>query len=485
MDMLYSYSICGDAESKCCDWSSHMPESKVIKMTHRHTPNSRFDLVQYSEQHPRLIEGYFDGFCVDTQVGIRILPASLLHIATNDKILVRECSTCVSALVEKDLFEIPDGKALYWCELDDSDGAVLTGDCWEIGTMYKSGHLQPRIQMTLDIYKNTRICPYEHSLATRICADEKAHLCNYLERFVDHSCKGHKRYSQVVVSLYVMSCFYAHDPEISGFMERVEEMFRLYESTSVNAYCDMLNSGASSNESPSLWFLKISRDVLTEEELRECDAISAKFWGWKKTEFKKQRKKIVDSMDGKEDGGGDEDDDDDDNAADEKVGASPFTQTEFKTALLRALFTEEYLSILEDRGFDSARVFDVCKLATNKLPPIKKLEHAHLAGRNMVMFDYDTAEMKSSPVFKALDKEQSATRGRAAKLKTNRSATQIPYTKVFFLESPSLMQLPGYVLNAMHQPMTRFYDFHLRESEKPLVKEKKKRKKKKEGGAGD
>lgn len=454
--MLHTYSITGEGEG-CYDWTqsdSAKSYSARIQLTHRASP-SIIKLVKYQETEPRLIDKYFDESCVNTPVGIREVDASLLNM-TLKSVLARECATCVSALVEADIFQIPDDKTVYWCEVEETSPGVFEGDCWEYATSYVSCHLQPRIRFALDIYKDTRECPYEHPLATKICADEKRHLRAYLEQFIDPACTKTKRYSQVVVALYVMSCYYAHDYEITEIMERVEDILRNYESTSVSTFLDMLSSGAQTNAAPSLWFLKIARDNMTAEDLTACETLAEKFWGWKRAEYKKQRKKIT-----KE-----EIDEDDEVKAE---GDSTFTPTQFKSALIRALFDEEYLSILEQREFCSDKILAVCRDAVKELPDLAKLPDDPTAGRSVPLLEYDFATARASTVFNALDSSQDRVRSKSVKLKTNRASTHIPYTKIFFLESPCVMKLPGNVLNGMHNPMTRFLDFHVKKQKKVKI----------------
>jgi hypothetical protein len=471
--MFHSYSVTGTTECKCYDWSEKIGHAKQIKLTCKASKDMTIKLVQYSEKSPRLIEGYFDGYCMDTQVGFRELPAKLVHVNTDEDILVRECSTCVSALVEKDLFNVPDGMTVYWCELLDEgqpEGAgSLVGNCWEICTSFVSGHLQPRIQMAMDIYKNTRVCPFEHQLATRICADEKSHFCSYVEPYVDHSCAGHKRYSQVAVALYVMSCFYAHDYDISDLIDGMENTFCLYESTNVNAFYEMTSAGAGSNDSPWLRFLKIARDLLTSEELKQCEDVAARYWRWKRMENKRHRDKIVKRANSEEE------EEEEAEEIEPRSVATPYTPSEFKLALVRALYTCEYLAMAGQDASCFDEILSVCRRATEKLPELHLLE----SGRSTFMFDYDFDEMRRSDAFIALRKAQDVTRKQGTRLKTDRAKTQIAYTKIFFTDSPGIMRLPGYILNGLHQPMVRFNEFHLAEDE---VGHKKKKKKKKKDG---
>lgn len=442
--MLYTYSISGEGEP-CRDWATTAKSHSARIVLTCQSSESKFKLIQFTETEPRLLEGYFSGECTDTSVGIREVDAKQLNVSLQGTVLARECSTCVSVLVETDIFEIPDGAAIYWCEVLETSQGVFEGNCWEYSTSYVSGHLQPRIRFGLDIFKDTRTCPFEHSLATKICEDEKKYLRNYLEKFTDPDCTKIKRYSQVVVSLYVMSCYYAHDYEITGMIERMEEIFRNFESTSVSAFWDMLSSGAQSNAAPSLVFLKIARDLMSEQDLARCETLAGKFWGWKRLEYKKQRKKITK-----------EDIED----IDIEVGDSAYTPTKFKTELVQALFTEEYFAILERRDFCSDRVLAVCNKATEKLLDLAKLPEDSNAGRSTPFLEYDMVTARASTMFKALDSEQMRTRSKSAGLKSERATTHIPYTKIFFLNSPCVMQLPGNVLNGMHNPMTRFLEFH-------------------------
>ncbi len=468
--MLYSYSVSGGT----CQCTTTPPPRTPVTLEVQ-PPTTRIKLVKFLESAPCLLEGYASSPYVETQVGIRLVPAKLLNISLDEKILIRECSTCISALVEGDIFEIHEGKALYWCEVPDGD--PTRGECWEVSTTFLSGHLQPRIQMALDIYKDNRGYPFDHPHAINVLRDERGYIRERLEKYVDTACKGEKRYSQVVVALYVMSCSTAHSDEISEIFEEIEQLFLELESTSVATFHAMLSSGADSNMAPSLRFLKIARDLMSEEELAECDGISSKFWGWKKTKFKKQREKMVKGMRRDEEDGESAGDDDE---TEEVVGDSKFTPLGFKIALLCAMFTEEYLCLRDRRDFSANRVIVVCKEATRTLPELeKRFPDDPLSGRHVPMHEYDLATLKSSKVFRQLFDEQARRRG-VSTLKTNRAVTHVQYTKIFFVDSPCVLKLPGHMMKDMHNPVTRFLGFYLRDGEEDVSKQRMKKTKKKE-----